>query len=120
MPANTPLLEQASELRRDAADRAPGRLAELIDTRVAQLVGTADVGVTLPDDVSPAEQVVIDLVEQFLVDVHGITDAQFAGLTDHYTNAEQMAIMFHLALADGFAKLDLIHTTPNTPQETAS
>ncbi len=116
MPATTPLLEQATRLRRDAANRTPGRLAELIDARVAQLVGTAAAGDRLPDDLSPGEQTVIDLVEQFLVDVHGITDTQFARLGDHYTNAEQVAVMFHLALADGFTKLDRIHT----PKETES
>ncbi|BAN03745.1 carboxymuconolactone decarboxylase family protein [Ilumatobacter coccineus] len=114
MLTNTPLLEQADELRRDAAGRTPGRLAELIDTRVAQLVGTAAAGVRLPDDVSPAEQCVIDIVEQFLVDVHGITDRQFARLSDHYAHDEQVAIMFHLALADGFAKLDLVQRADET------
>lgn len=111
MLTNTPLLEQADALRRDAAGRTPGRLAELIDTRVAQLVGVAAPGVRLPDDLTAAEQCVIDIVEQFLVDVHGITDRQFAGLSDHFSHSEQMAIMFHLALADGFAKLERVQTS---------
>jgi hypothetical protein len=114
MLANTPLLEQARDLRRDAARRCPGRVAELVDVRVAQLVGTAPAGTRLPDDLTAGEQTVIDVVEQFLVDVHGITDGQFARLSDHYRHDEQVAILFHLALVDGFTKLDRVHA----PEET--
>ena len=120
MTAPTPLLDQASDLRRDAAERVPGRLAELIDRRVAQLLrldsdanppGDAAADAAGEEPLDDAEQVVIDLVEQFLIDVHGITDAGFARLNEHYTSEEQVAIMFHLALADGFAKLRKVDGT---------
>lgn len=97
------LADQAAGFRADARDRVPGRLAELIEDRVARLLGVGDR--RLPDDLTEAEQVVIDLTEQFLVDVHGITDPGFARLSEHYAAEEQVAIVFHLALVDGFTKL---------------
>jgi alkylhydroperoxidase family enzyme len=94
---------RAEQLRSDTVDRVPGRVADLIEIRIEQLL---DVGArTLPDDLTDAERVVIDVTEQFIVDVHGITDDDFAALGRHYTNEEQVAIMFHLALVDGFTKL---------------
>lgn len=111
MLVNTPLLEQANTLRRDAADSVPGRLAVLIETRVGQLVGNSSPTAGLPDDLSPGELLVLDVVEQFLIDVHGITDERFARLTEHYSPDEQVSIMFHLALVDGFAKLDRVDSS---------
>lgn len=111
MLANTPLLEQANALRRDAAESVPGRVAVLIETRVAQLVGNPSPPAGIPDDLSPAELLVLDVVEQFLIDVHGITDERFARLTDYYTPDEQVSIMFHLALVDGFAKVDRVDSS---------
>lgn len=119
MLTRTPLLDQASELRRDAAGRTPGRVADLVDRRVAQLLQLPSAA-PLPDDLEPGEQVVIDIVEQFMIDVHGITDAQFARLGEHYTSAEQVAIMFHLAFADGFAKLGKVHPESATLIEETS
>jgi hypothetical protein len=100
------LADQAARFRADARSRVPGRLADLVEARVSRLLGVGDH--TLPDDLTDAERVVIDVAEQFLVDVHGLTDAQFARLSDHYTPAEQVAIVFHLALVDGFTKLDAV------------
>ena len=108
MLTRTELLDQATSLRRDAADTTPGRVSELIDRRVAQLLQLPG-AVGLPDDLDEAEQLVVDLTEQFLIDVHGITDAQFAALSEHYSNEDQVAIMFHLAFADGFGKLSKVH-----------
>ena len=59
------------------------------------------------DDAGPldaAEQAVVALTEQFLIDAHGIDDALVARLAEHYTPAELIAIMFQLAFADGFTK----------------
>jgi hypothetical protein len=99
------LSEASLRLRADTVDRVPGRLATLIETRVRQLLGLA-VQAGLPDDLTPAERVVIDVTEQFVVDVHGLTDEQFGALGEFYGNADQIAIMFHLALVEGFGKLE--------------
>lgn len=103
--ARTPLLDQAAAFRAEASAAVPGRVAALIDARVAQLLRLDAAPASLPDDLDPGEQVVVDLVEQFMVDVHGVTDERFARLGAHFTAAETVAIMFHLALVDGFAKL---------------
>lgn len=97
MLTTTPLLDQALEFRRDASQRVPGRLAEIIDGRLGEG--------SVPDDLDEAERVVLDLAEQFVLDAHAITDARFARLSEFYTPADQVAILFHLALADGFTKL---------------
>ena len=101
------LADEAARFRADARSRVPGRVAELIDCRVTRLLGV-DPDAYLPDDLTEAERVVIDVAEQFLVDVHGLTDSGFARLSEHYTPAEQVAIVFHLALVDGFTKLDSV------------
>lgn len=102
------LIELADRLRAETVERVPGRLAELIELRVEQLLGAAAVDVSLPGDMTDAERAVIDVTEQFMVDVHGLSDAQFAVLGRYYSDSEVVAIMFHLALVDGFAKLRLV------------
>jgi hypothetical protein len=104
------LADQAARFRADARARVPGRLAELVEARVRGLLGVGDT--PLADDLTDAERVVIDVAEQFLVDVHGLTDAQFGRLSEHYSPAEQVAIVFHLALVDGFTKLDAVGLEP--------
>lgn len=102
------LTDQAERLRADTRLRVPGRLDELIEARVAQLLGAPGAGAGLPDDLTPAETVAIEVAEQFVVDVHGITDERFARLGEHFSPAEQVAIVFHLALTDGFTKLRVV------------
>ena len=98
-----PLGGQVDDLRADAAGSAPGRTAALITARVEQLV--AGEGSLAPfGPLTPAEQVVVDITDQFLLDAHGIDDGLMASLGQHYTAAEQVGLLFHLALADGFAK----------------
>jgi hypothetical protein len=110
----TPILvELAERLRAETVDRVPGRLATLIEWRVGQLLGItvggdSTVGGSLPTDLDDAERAVIDVTEQFMVDVHGLTDRQLAVLDAYYSHADIVAIMFHLALVDGFAKLRLV------------
>lgn len=111
---STPLLERADDLRERAADAVPAGVAAVVERRVRTILGL-DIGAPS----SPAEgsdestvdpdaaAVVVDVVEQFMIDVHGLTDERFARLGDHFTDAEQVAIMFHLALVDGFAKMEL-------------
>ena len=103
------LSDQASQLRADTVERVPGRLAPLIETRIRQLLGADGAG-ELPGDLDRAERLVVDVTEQFIVDVHGLTDEQIAALSEHYAHAEQVAIMFHLALVDGFTKLERVNS----------
>lgn len=89
------------QLRQLAAATTPGRTGELIAARVAQIVDGAVPAVVPTTD---AEHAVVAVAEQFLVDVHGIDDAMIAALGTWYSDAEVVAIMFHLALVDGFTK----------------
>jgi alkylhydroperoxidase family enzyme len=97
------LAPKLASLRADAAAECPGRTAALIQARATQLIaGTGDLdGFGALD---AGELTVVALTEQFLIDAHGIDDALVARLGEHYTPAEQIAIMFQLAFADGFTK----------------
>jgi hypothetical protein len=106
-----PLAERVNEITTKAAAAAPGRTGELARIRVQQLL-CAPWHEPLRADLTPAEQAALAVVEQFIIDVHGIDDATFAALSDHYTHAEQMGLLFHLALLDGFTKLDLVAPSP--------
>ncbi len=101
------LLEQAAAFRARSADAVPGRLAQLLSDRVARLHGDAEAP-RPPDDLTEAERVVLDVAEQFVVDVHGITDDSFSRLRAHLADDEIVAVMFHLACLDGFGKLDVV------------
>ena len=101
-----PLAARVGDLSRDAASAAPGRTAELARVRVQQLLGVGHHA--MPSDITAAETAALAVVEQFIIDVHGLSDATFAELSNHYTPAEQMGLLFHLALLDGFTKLDIL------------
>jgi hypothetical protein len=100
----------------------PGRTAEIISMRVAQLMGQDPAAE--PEGYqdlrqwyehpgfSAAERALLGVVEQFIVDVHGVTDAQFATLREHYSDKELMGMLYHLALEDGFTKLHATMTDP--------
>ena len=100
------LAERVDDLSRNAALAAPGRTAELARVRVQHLLGVGQE--TLPSDITDAETAALAVVEQFIIDVHGLSDATFAELSNHYTPAEQMGLLFHLALLDGFTRLDIV------------
>ncbi len=96
--------EQVAGLRAEAAAVAPGRTAELISARAAQMIAGA--GSLEPfGELSPAEQVVVEVTDRFLFDAHAIDDTLFARLGEHYTPAEQVGLLFHLALTDGFTRM---------------
>ncbi|MFN8020792.1 MAG: hypothetical protein U0Q03_04615 [Acidimicrobiales bacterium] len=98
-------------LRADAAAACPGRTADLIAARTQQIVtGTGSLDGFGPLDA--AEQAVIDVAEQFLLDVHGISDELMARLGEHFAPAEQIALMFQLAFADGFTKFRHVFEVP--------
>lgn len=86
--------------------KCPGRTAVIIDSviRDALRLGTTD----LPSDLSEAETVVAAIAEQFVIDVHGVDDAFFARLKNHYQEPEIVAMLFRMALSDGLAKLEKV------------
>jgi alkylhydroperoxidase family enzyme len=101
--------QHLAALRRDAAAAAPGRTAALITARTRQMVhggAMVDESGSAFGELSEAERAVVAVAEQFVLDAHGIDDDLFAQLGRHYTAAEQVGLLFHLALADGFTKLD--------------
>jgi alkylhydroperoxidase family enzyme len=115
----------AVDLRRQAEAAAPGRLAELVTIRVAQLLGaarllvpytetlcTAVAGWPTSDHITPAERTVLAVTEQFVIDVHGLGDTTFAAMLDHYAPDEVAAVMVHLAVTDGFTKRELVLPGP--------
>ncbi len=110
-PAGADLEARVAALRGDAVRAAPGRTAALISARTRQMVHG---GAMVDDrgepfgDLDEAELAVLAVVEQFVLDAHGIDDELFARLGRHYSTEEQVGLLFHLALADGFAKLDLV------------
>ena len=107
MIARTPLLDQAETLAAAARARVPGRLADLVDTRIRDVVvGTRT---TPPPDLTDDERVVLDLAEQFAIDAHGIEDDHVDRLRRLHSDEEVVALMFHFALCDGLAKLSAVH-----------
>ena len=107
LAARPSLAALVGSLRRDARAGAPGRSAALITARVEQIVnghGTLDGFGTLSD----GEQAVLAVTEQFLLDAHAIDDSMIGALSQHYAPADLVAIMFHLALVDGFTKFNRV------------
>ena len=105
--SETTLADDAARFRRQSADALPGRLASLLADRAARLHGDVDAPLP-PADVTDAERAVLDVAEQFILDVHGLTDDAFGRLRNHLSDPEIVATMFHVACLDGFAKLDSV------------
>ena len=91
------------ESRVDSA--CPGRTAAVIDAAVRGALGLSH---TMPGNLDAAEQVVHMLAEQFVIDVHGVTDQQFDLLKGHYGEPDIVAMLFRMALADGLGKLERV------------
>jgi len=51
---------------------------------------------------------VVDMAEQFVLDVHSVSDEQFAALRAHYQTPEILAMLFEMALNDGINKLEKV------------
>jgi hypothetical protein len=92
-------------LEQRVADACPGRTGEVIDAAIRGVLGLTHTKVA---DLDPAESVVYDVAEQFVLDVHGVTDPQFARLKDHFAEPEIVAMLFRMALADGLGKLEKV------------
>ena len=104
---DTDLLRRAGDLRSSAVEALDPGVAAAVERRNRELVGVpVRDGVAEPVVADDALAVVLDVAEQFVLDVHGITDERFARLSDHFDHAQVVALMFHMALVDGFAKLE--------------
>jgi alkylhydroperoxidase family enzyme len=53
---------------------------------------------------APGERACLDFAHQFVLDVHGVTDAGFAAVRDHLGVAGSVALTEALALFDGFMR----------------
>ena len=96
-----------ASLKDKAASACPGRTAELIRTSTRNLLGLSNERVDYAG-LSPAERQVVDLAEQFVLDVHSVSDEQFAALREHYETPEILAMLFQMALNDGFNKMEKV------------
>lgn len=94
-------------LRSKAVAACPGRTADLIRCCTRSLLGLP--GETLDyASLEPAERLVVDIAEQFVLDVHSVTDEQFAALREHYETPDILAMLFEMALNDGFNKMEKV------------
>lgn len=59
-------------------------------------------------DLTEAERVAIDLADRFATDHLSIDDRRFAALRDHFTEAQVMELLMHLALYVGMGRLAAI------------
>lgn len=103
----THLSPHVEALRSKAKAACPGRTAELIATCTRGLLGLTAERIDAAT-LSPAERLVVDLAEQFVLDVHSVTDEQFAALRGHYDTPEILAMLFEMALNDGFNKMEKV------------
>ena len=100
-------------------------LLELCSARVAQLLGcdsalSSRSGHTLDERIaaletwqdamvfSDVERACLAFAEKFVLDPHGITDADAAAVTAHLSAAEVVAFAEALALFDGFTRFRII------------
>lgn len=113
LAVRTGLADQLAQLRGDTAQECPGRSAALIEARIGQMI-TGEGSMATFGPLDAAEETVVAVAEQFALDVHGIDDALMARLGEHYTPAEQIAIMFRMAFADGFTKLRRVLDVPSS------
>ena len=106
-----------AHLKGQASTLSPGRTAELISIRIAQLLDVPSEPTALSeairhwyssDEITAAEKVVLEVAEQFVIDVHGVTDEGFARLREHYDTPDILAMLFQMALCDGFTKFNKV------------
>jgi alkylhydroperoxidase family enzyme len=87
--------------REGMAERRPEAAAAELDE---DLIGALAHWSTDPR-FGPSERVVIGLAEQFVIDVHSITDEQVDELKASVGDAAALALLFAFAAFDGFARL---------------
>lgn len=96
-----------ADLRTKATAACPGRTSALIASCTRKLLGLPTEN-PLPADLTDAERMVVDMAEQFVLDVHSVSDEQFAALRAHYQTPEILAMLFEMALNDGINKLEKV------------
>jgi alkylhydroperoxidase family enzyme len=68
------------------------------------------------DDLSATERVALDIADRFATDHLSITDERFAALREHFSEAQTMELLLHLALYVGMgrvaATLDMTEELP--------
>ena len=89
------LLDQLLVDARRVLDTIDPALADLCHDRIAPLVGLAGAPTRRPT--TPLQHACIDLVEQMVLDVPGVTDAQVAGVAQHLGD-DGAATFVHAAL----------------------
>ena len=90
----------------DVDSKCPGRTAAIIDATIRETLRLDTPKVDA--DLSPAEREVVAVAEQFVIDVHGVTDEQFARLKNHFQEPEIVALLFRMALSDGLTKFEKV------------
>lgn len=83
----------------------PGRTADVISSAIRGALGLPHTEMV---DLTPAESTLHMIAEQFVIDVHGVTDQQFSALKEHYDEPQIVALLFRMALADGLGKLEKV------------
>lgn len=115
--AQTHLAPFIDELRGQAAHTSPGRTASLIELQVAQLLGLEREESALCEkmkswysspEFSDGEKAILEITEQFVLDVHSVTDEQFEKLRKYFSTPDILAMLFHVTLSDGFGKLEKV------------
>lgn len=103
--ANQHLYPYLTSLDDKVIAACPGRTASVIADAIRGALGLPRAEVT---DLTAAESIVHLIAEQFVIDVHGVSDDQFAMLKDHYNEPEIVAMLFRMALTDGLGKLEKV------------
>jgi hypothetical protein len=81
------------------------RLVELCRARVAYLLGGQ---LTAMDPATDCERACLRLTDKFVLDPHGVSDADTAAVAEHLSPAAMVALIEALALFDGFTRFRLI------------
>ena len=80
-------------------------LVALCRGRVAYLLGGRDTAI---EPASDCERACVKLADKFVLDPHGVTDADAAAVAAHLSPAAMVALVEALALFDGFTRFRLI------------
>ena len=102
--AQTHLAPFIDKLRGQASSTAPGRTASLIELQVAQLLGLERAESALSEklknwysspEFTDGEKAILEITEQFVLDVHSVTDEQFEKLRKYFSTPDILAMLFH-------------------------
>jgi hypothetical protein len=102
---NTHLYPYLTSLGDKVVAACPGRTADVIAHAIRGALGLPSPDIA---DLSAAESIVHMIAEQFVIDVHGVTEEQFASLKNHFDEPQIVAMLFRMALTDGLGKLEKV------------